>query len=480
MHKPHQAAKRNIIRFVLAVLCLGLLTIYVSATRRSVRIMPPESAEELAMRASPDNPYFDLVEAVRMLPQKPATTPEEEADYKRWTTSGESHLFLGGLVGLKLRNDSPKLLRYLDESEPALLRTRDALPKPNFRLPITWEDFRTYSYDDHAFPPEWRQIHVLRQLMQARGVQLLMIPTREDEAVPWLLDSLRYRVITSSDNPEGIGGDDMTLRFLDRAAGRVSDQALRTALSAVQTLHRRLQPPVMNLDFHWRVMDNTVRLRKRAPAPSSNSPAHRSSSQDSRIAKLERQAGESGINWLGKDLLFGYGLSQSSRIAAEHCGEFRAALQLPYPQFRDWAMANPQLTSPSERLSFISQWLALDNMGYSGYGYGLLTPWRKIQFFAEQYAWVDSSYSALEAILALELYHRDYGAYPDSLEALAPAYLPAVSQDAFTGQPLPYRKIGSDYSLTCTGPEKSGDPRARHAIGLIPFHSPGDYSDKNG
>jgi len=47
------------------------------------------------------------------------------------------------------------------------------------------------------------------------------------------------------------------------------------------------------------------------------------------------------------------------------------------------------------------------------------------------------------AALALELYRREFGAYPDALDTLVPRFLPAVPIDPITGGPMLYR-VGDD------------------------------------
>ncbi len=70
---------------------------------------------------------------------------------------------------------------------------------------------------------------------------------------------------------------------------------------------------------------------------------------------------------------------------------------------------------------------------------------------------------ALLVGLALELYHREHAAYPDSLGALVPAYLPAVPPDRFTGEPLRYALAdGSPRLWSCgvDGDDDGGRPPA--------------------
>jgi len=63
----------------------------------------------------------------------------------------------------------------------------------------------------------------------------------------------------------------------------------------------------------------------------------------------------------------------------------------------------------------------------------------------------------LAAALALRAYHLDHGAYPASLEALTPTYLPSVPQDPFGSVPLKYKVTGSGYSLYSIGPDGIDD-----------------------
>lgn len=74
----------------------------------------------------------------------------------------------------------------------------------------------------------------------------------------------------------------------------------------------------------------------------------------------------------------------------------------------------------------------------------------------------------LLAGLALELFRRDHGAYPESLDALVPAYLPAVPPDRFTGEPLHYRLIDGQPRLWSVGADRNDDG------GVAPAESRGD------
>jgi hypothetical protein len=70
---------------------------------------------------------------------------------------------------------------------------------------------------------------------------------------------------------------------------------------------------------------------------------------------------------------------------------------------------------------------------------------------------------------ALAAYHAERGAYPETLEALQPAYCTEVSADRFTGKPLRYRRQDRGYLLYSVG-ENAADDGGRPSNA----HPPGD------
>lgn len=63
--------------------------------------------------------------------------------------------------------------------------------------------------------------------------------------------------------------------------------------------------------------------------------------------------------------------------------------------------------------------------------------------------------------LALEMYHRQHGAWPQNLGELAPKWLPAVPPDRYTGEPISYRLVDGRpllYSVGPDGTDNAGKP----------------------
>jgi hypothetical protein len=59
--------------------------------------------------------------------------------------------------------------------------------------------------------------------------------------------------------------------------------------------------------------------------------------------------------------------------------------------------------------------------------------------------------------IALELYRRQHGAYPNSLDALVPQFLPKVPADRITGEPVRYRLVGGQPLIYSVGVDRKDD-----------------------
>lgn len=62
-----------------------------------------------------------------------------------------------------------------------------------------------------------------------------------------------------------------------------------------------------------------------------------------------------------------------------------------------------------------------------------------------------ATYHALQrlgqVVAALRLYRSQHGRYPDTLQELAPKYLPSVLVDPFDGKPLRYRRLPQGFKV---------------------------------
>jgi hypothetical protein len=76
---------------------------------------------------------------------------------------------------------------------------------------------------------------------------------------------------------------------------------------------------------------------------------------------------------------------------------------------------------------------------------------------AYQFNQMVSQFSQARIALALMRYRRDSGAYPETLEALVPTYLPKIPEDPFSGKMMPYQVGPEGYLLSSVGKNGQDD-----------------------
>jgi hypothetical protein len=59
--------------------------------------------------------------------------------------------------------------------------------------------------------------------------------------------------------------------------------------------------------------------------------------------------------------------------------------------------------------------------------------------------------------LALALHHREYGAWPESLDKLSPRWLPMVPADRISGKPLGYKIVDDRPVVYSVGVDRDDD-----------------------
>jgi hypothetical protein len=62
-----------------------------------------------------------------------------------------------------------------------------------------------------------------------------------------------------------------------------------------------------------------------------------------------------------------------------------------------------------------------------------------------------------EVALALRLYRKEHGRYPEDLQALVPKFLPSVPSDPYDGKPLRYRKLQKGFKVWSVGGNRKDD-----------------------
>jgi hypothetical protein len=146
------SATRNVIVILGLVALAGGAIVLVPHLRHTVLIMPPESPEMTAKRHALENAYFTLMDALKLVPEKPGPlsvpaegNPQLVQPYRPREGS------LGRLLDIGRPDDDPEFADYLKRCEPAVAETREALQRPYCLLPIDWPtDMEAFASENGA------------------------------------------------------------------------------------------------------------------------------------------------------------------------------------------------------------------------------------------------------------------------------------------------------------------------------------------
>lgn len=70
--------------------------------------------------------------------------------------------------------------------------------------------------------------------------------------------------------------------------------------------------------------------------------------------------------------------------------------------------------------------------------------------------------------IALEVFRREHGTYPENLSALVPQLLPEIPADRITGEPVRYRLVNSQPLVYSVGADRKNDGGRRPANAQAP------------
>jgi len=105
------------------------------------------------------------------------------------------------------------------------------------------------------------------------------------------------------------------------------------------------------------------------------------------------------------------------------------------------------------------QWERTERALSTGKGMGLISAliFPALGRVAETAVTADARHSLARLALAMERHRSEKGAYPESLDAVAPAFIPAVPPDPFDGKPLRMARSDGAIVLYSAGPDAKDD-----------------------
>lgn len=417
--KRRPSVKRNLILFAALTALVGsIVTIASFMNREAVLVLNEDPATDLARRAAPENAYPIIREAIDTLPGTPEPVDWNEGDWRwrrrdiGWRTPQPT---LASLLGMSLADTDPAFQAYLEACRPVYEKARAAVDKPYFLLgkPTAMSPWERNSV---GFRP-------LGLSLVALGTWHLRDKQDPVTGLQILEDTIRLSRLVAQERdaqPEDPGVEAEALAAL-RAHAQTADAA---TLTLIQAMLDRLGAPYVDrvplIESQWRMLDNTL--------------AQRISTND---LPPQRRVALRFLLWYWQDM---------AEWIIAHKEEVLRLAQGPPPAFLRFLETQDFRWREEER-----RW---------GPIYGM---WRLTRACAA----VESQFEGTRIAVALQRYQRAKAAFPATLDALLPEYLPELPKDPLTGTDFGYRLEGASCALYSTGEEGEDDGGERRDLLLL-------------
>ena len=435
--RKRASATRNVILTLGLIALVGVAIVLVPYVRHTALIMPPEPPEIIAKRHAPENAYFILMDALKLLPEKPGplSAPAEDnpqllQHYRPRKNS------LGRLLDIGRPDDDPEFMDYLKRCEPAVAKAREALQRPYCLLPIDWPT------DMEAFASENGGPDIKLRSLGRTCVELGLLKLRSGgdaaDALAYLLDVVRLGIMLRADGKDTMVADGIQVYALARmfdAVPAAPENVLREVADEIAILHQEVKPPVANLQFFFRAIDNATRYSPRTGE--------------------HRDRMESEIN-------FSLAMRGARRRLSRDRDSLLQAIALPYPEYMTWKESHPEMSGPHDLQVSFSDSPAEKGRHrerfeqHGGHHWPFFIP-QEVGGLVQNKAALDVHYAGAQIMVVLEIYRKVHNEFPAALDALVPDYVKTMPLNAYSGAPLIYRRLDGDYLLYSVGVNQKDD-----------------------
>ncbi|HUW60137.1 MAG TPA: hypothetical protein VMZ06_03945 [Candidatus Bathyarchaeia archaeon] len=391
----------SVVATVLLFLVVGVLVVVV---RLRTTIPSREEPPELVAKRldTENNAYYALMEAVRLLPKAPEPLILKDEDGWEYKYQPEVDS-LGDILRIRRPDDDALLLEYVAKSMAATDQALKALGKPWFLYPPAPEKGPLTEDEELAafFEMQWwivQDRQAMWQLVTLLQVHALLDPCSEDDAA----DGCRH-LIESIKLASLINQDGIQWRIIKP----------RLALDIL----RKTRP-----DHLGRMVDALSLLRNAySPGRDFDVLVHHLYGKSASAFLAGIDASE--VGWV---VISGM-LWREKLFTARHQALLRQACFLATKQYERLKEEHPTLEKAEEVLEFYSI----------------------VPDLPTKNSVVLATVDGFSLALALELYKKEKSEYPELLDALVPTYLPALPENPFLGGPFNYKRVESDYILSC-------------------------------
>ena len=377
-------AVRNVSAVVVSFLFVALL-IALARFRPPARVLPPESPEIARLRFSrTENAWYVLQEAVDLIPPDPFVDPRTTVDFRFG--------IMGRFTGVYLPDDNAEHVAWVRSCGPAVGRARDALAMDHLLMAIEFPGTEN---------PEQRiwkinRFGILPRAMLALAALETMSGGDAEIVLNYWRDALRLSLMLRNSIP---------------ARGYESAKA-------VAMLARQLSPEVQREALPWLIEFNAS---KAPPRRAAEDLLRMYESWSGGWKEQFRHQDPRYMPYVLRNMVHS---GPARRVFAANVEAILDTCRYTHNEFEGWSHKFPELADACET---------------SFPGFTMRFP------ICRHNAAFQVSLDIMEVVMALELYRHEHGAYPESIEALAPKLLPQAPRNAMFDVPFFYRRAEVDY-----------------------------------
>lgn len=386
---------RNVSAVLVAFFLVAVLIVLVRF-RPPARVSPPESPEIARLRFSrTENAWFVLQEADDLIPPHPFVDLRTTLDF---------HFgLMGQFTGIYLADDNAEHVAWVRSCKPAIDRARAALEIDHLLMPLEFP----------STEEPWQRVYKLNHFTELSSIMLATAALETKAGNPervfdYFRDALRLVLMLRNSIPDIWFCEPRSLCKLMR---QFEPRVQREALPWLVEFNKQKAPPRRAVEDLLRLHESWKGGWKEMFRPLD--PRH--------MPYLIAAVARSG---------------PARRVFAANVDAILDACCMTQHDYELWKKRFPELAD------------AAVNSFPGFHPYSLCHRNTEFQVCLD----------VMELVLALELYRHEHGAYPESLDALAPEFLTQVPNNARSGEPFYYRRAENNYWLALRG---QGDDPAR-------------------
>ncbi|MCX5770796.1 MAG: hypothetical protein NTZ09_11065 [Candidatus Hydrogenedentes bacterium] len=387
-------SRRHLVVVFLLFGGVGVLVVLANL-RQPLNMIVDEPAEVTNKRTDTENnAYYVLAEAAKLLPESPPDLKLKDEQGWDYYYTPEDDS-LGQMLNIRRPDDDPVLIEYMDKCLPALNAIPPAFDKPWFLYP-------PHSFDSTSQRELREDQDRLFRLVELSLAQARIRPCSEDpnqDACAHLHNAMRLSCLLGTDGVKRSHSQVEAVEVIRKAS---ADHQHKIAAWLGQ-LRAGWKPPLTAIDRDIR------RVYATSLGP-----------------LADKEIWPVRVFWKAR-------IAQLKKALYRQEAYIRKTSCMTQRQYEDDLREHPKFRETYLSGELFSQFRVCNS-----------------EFFGTA--------DGLSIVVALELFRRDRGGYPQSLSDLVPQYLPQLPENPFCARPFAYATEGGDYVLYCVSYEPPDRP----------------------